>query len=89
MSQYFSKTYEFSGRNIKVDLDLFNYAKKAYLKGETGIDTSMLLSKTNLASLRTKIDNLDVDKLKTVSADLSKLCNVVDNNVAKKLCMIN
>ena len=49
----------------------------------------MLLSKTNLASMRTKIDNLDVDKLKTVPVDLSKLCNVIDNNVAKKLYMIN
>ena len=89
MSQNFLETHEFSGRNVKVELDLSNYAKKVYLKGETGIDTSMLLWKTNLASMRTKIDNLDVDKLKTVPADLSKLCNVIDNNVAKKLYMIN
>ena len=89
MSQNFLETHEFSGRNVKVALDLSNYAKKVYLKGETGIDTSMLLSKTNLASMRTKIDNLDADKFKTVPADLSKLCNVIDNNVAKKLYMIN
>ena len=89
MSQNFLETHEFSGRNVKVELDLSNYAKKVYLKGETGIDTSMLLSKTNLASMRTKIDNLDVDKLKTVPVDLRKLCNVIDNNVAKKLYMIN
>ena len=55
-----------------------NYATKANLKGATGIDTSMLASKTDLASLKTKVD-----------ANLSKLRNVVDNNVEKKLCIIN
>ena len=55
-----------------------NYATKANLKGATGIDTSMLALKTDLASLKTKVD-----------ADLSKLSNVVDNDVEKKLCIIN
>ena len=55
-----------------------NYATKANLKGATGIDTSMLALKTDLASLKTKVD-----------ADLSKLRNVVDNDVEKKLCIIN
>ena len=44
----------------------------------------MLASKADLASLKTKVDNLDVDKLKTVPADLSKLRNVVDNDDDKK-----
>ena len=48
----------------------------------------MLASKTDLGSLKTKVDNLDVGKLKTVSADLRKLSIVVDNDV-KKLCMLN
>ena len=39
--------------------------------------------------MKTKVDNLDVDKLSTVPVDLSKLTNVVDNDVVKKLSMIN
>ena len=49
----------------------------------------MLPSKTYLASLKATVDELDVDKLKTALADLSKLNNVVDNDFAKKLCMIH
>ena len=37
-----------------------------------------------MASLKTKEENLDVDKVKTVPSDLSKLTNVVDNDVIKK-----
>ena len=59
------------------------------MKGATGIDTSTLVSKTNLANLKTKIDNLDGDEPKSVHADLSKLSNVVDDAILKKLCMIN
>ena len=40
--------------------------------------------KNRLARLKTKVDNLDVDKLKTVSADLSNLSNIVENCVVKK-----
>ena len=54
------------------------------LKRATSIDTSTLASKTDLAGLKTKVDNLDVGKLKTALADLSKLNNVVDNDVVKK-----
>ena len=43
-----------------------------------------MASKTDLASLKTKEENLDVDKVKTVPSDLSKLTNVVDNDVIKK-----
>ena len=49
---------------------------KGDLKGATGIDTS-------LASLKTKVDNLDINKIKTVPADLSQLSNVMDNVVKK------
>ena len=62
---------------------------KANLKGASGIDTSTLTSKTNLSGLKTKADNLDVDKLKNVPADLSKLSNIVDNKVVKKLYVIS
>ena len=40
--------------------------------------------KTNLASLKTEVDKLDIDKLVPVSLDLSKLSNVVKNDVVKK-----
>lgn len=56
---------------------------KGDLKGATDIDTSTLASKTDLACVKTKVDNLAVDKPKTVPANLSKLSNLVDN-VAKK-----
>ena len=38
---------------------------------------------TSLNNLKTKVDDLGVGKLKTVSADLKKLSNVVDNVVVK------
>ena len=44
----------------------------------------MLVIKTNLAALRTEVDKIDVDKLKTVPNDLAKLSNVVKNEVVKK-----
>ena len=83
MNQYFPDPYKHSGGDMKVELYLSSYARKASLKGETGIDTSMLASKTDLASLKTKVDNLDV-KLKTVPPDLINLINVVKNVVVKK-----
>ena len=42
MSQYFTEPYEHSGENVKVELDLSNYATKTELKGTTGVDTSKL-----------------------------------------------
>ena len=45
MIQYFPESYERSTGNVKTELDLSNYAKKADLKGTTGIDTSTLPSK--------------------------------------------
>ena len=44
----------------------------------------ILALKSNLASLKTAVDKIDIDKLKTVIADLSKLSNVVKNEVVKK-----
>ena len=68
MSQYFPKPYEpfggFGG-DINVKVDLSNYATKAYLKNATGVDTSKLAAKCDLASLKAEIDKIDVDKLKT------------------------
>ena len=63
---------EHYGGKVKVELDLSNYVTKVSLKRSTGIGTSMLASKTDLASLETKFNNSDINKFKTVSAALSK-----------------
>ena len=89
MSQYFPKLYEPFGGDINVKVDLSNYATKADIKNATGIDTSKLALKSNLVTLEAEVDKIDVNKLKTVPIDLSELSNVVNNDVVKKLCMIN
>ena len=61
-----------------------NYAKKTDLKNVTHVDTSSFALKTNLATLKTEVDKLDIDKLAPVPTDLSKLSNVVKNDVVKK-----
>ena len=84
MSIYYPP-YKSSRNNIKVELDLANYATKTDLKNITHTDVSSFASKTNLAALKTEVDKIDVDKLKTVPTDLAKLSNVVNNNVVKKI----
>ena len=76
--------YRSSSNNIKVKLDLVNYATKTDLKDITHAHVSSFASKTNLVSLKTELDKIDTDKLKTVPADLAKLSNVVKNDVVKK-----
>ena len=83
MSQYFPKSSNHK-ENIKVEVDLSNYAIKADIKNITLIDTSNVALKTNLANLKTEVDKLDIDKLVPIPADLSKLSNVVKNDVVKK-----
>ena len=84
MSQYFPQPYEPCGGNINVRIDLSNYATKDNIKNITHVDTSNFALKTNLANLKDEIDKLDVDKLKPVPADLSKLSDAVKNDVVKK-----
>ena len=79
MSTYYPP-YKSSSNNIKVELDLTNYATKTVLKNIT----HSFASKTNLAALKNEVDKIDVDKLKTVPDDLAKLSNVVKNEVVKK-----
>ena len=69
---------------IKVELDLSNYATKQNLKNETHVNVSSFASKTNLASLKTEVDKLDIDKLTPVPNDLAKLSNVVKIDVVKR-----
>ena len=83
MSKYFPP-YNNSSKNIKVELDLSNYTTKDDVKNITHVDASGFASKTNLAALKTKVDKIDTDKLKTVPDDLAKLSNVVKNDVVKK-----
>ena len=68
---------------MKVDLDLSNYATKADFKKATGVNTSDFAKKADLANLKLVVDELDIDKLKTVNIDLIKLHSVA-NNVPKK-----
>ena len=76
--------YKISSNNVKVELDLTNYATKTDLKNITHVDVSSFASKTNLAALKTKVDKIDTDKLKTTPADLAKLTNAIENDVDKK-----
>ena len=84
MSQYFPKLFRSFGGNINVKVDLSICATEADLKNVTHLDTSSFAVKANLASLKTEVDKLDIDKLMSVPADLSNLSNVVKNDVVKK-----
>ena len=69
MSQCLPKPYRTFGGNINVKVDLSSYATKLDLKNATGVDTSKLAAKSDLASLKAEIDKIDIDKLKTVPVD--------------------
>ena len=73
--------HERSVGNVKAELDLFHYMAKANLKGAAGLDISNLAAKSYVVSLKLEEDKIDIDKLKAVPADLTKLNNIVDNNV--------
>ena len=73
MTQYYPP-YRSSTNNIKVELDLANYATKTDLKNITHVDVSSFASKTNLAALKTEV----------TPADLAKLTNAIENDVVKK-----
>ena len=89
MIQYFPKPYRSFGGNINVKVDLFNYTTKADLKNATRVDTSKLAAKSDLVSLKAEVDKRDVEKLKAVPVDLSRLSNLVKKKVVKKMCMTN
>ena len=89
MSQYFSKPYEPLGRDINVKVELSNYETKTDIKNISHIDTSSFALKTNLTSLKTEVDKLDIDKLVPISVALSKLNDVVKMMLLKKMYIIN
>ena len=83
MTIYYSP-YKSYSNNVKVELDLTNYATKTDLKNITHVDVSSFASKTNLAVLKTEVDKIDTDKLKTAPTDSAKLTNAIENDVVKK-----
>ena len=74
MGQYFPKSYEPVGGDINVKVDLSNYATKSDIKNISQVHTSSFPLTTNLASLKTEVDKLNIDKLVPVPVDLSKEC---------------
>ena len=84
MSNYFRRRYKRFDGDISVKVDLSNYATKTDLKNVSHADVSSFALKSNLASLKTEVDKIDADKLKTVPVDLAKLSNMVKNDVVKK-----
>ena len=81
MSHYFPKPFKNFRGIIKVKVDLSNYATKADLENVTQVDTPSFALKTNLANLKAEVDKLDIDILAPVPVDLSKLSDVVKNDV--------
>ena len=60
------------------------YSTEAVIKNILHVDTSSFALKPNLSSLKTEVDELDIDKLLPVPGDLSKLIDVVKNDAVKK-----
>ena len=84
MNQYRAKSFRSFGGNIKVKVDLSNYATKTDLKNVTHVDSSSFVLKTNLASLNPEVDKLVIDKLVPVPVDQSKL-RYLKNDLVKKV----
>ena len=70
MDEYFPKP-PLDCKNIKIKVDLSNYATKTDIKHISHVDTSNFALKTNLANLKTEVDKLDTDKLVPIPNDLS------------------
>ena len=66
--------------NVKVELNLSNYAIKADLKNTTVVDESDFAKKTDLANLKSDVDKLDIDKSKKIPSGLSSLESKVDKS---------
>ena len=72
---------------LMLKADLSNYTAKTNIKNILHVDTSSFTSKPNLNSLKIEVDKLDTDKLMVVPIDVSKLTDVVKNDVVKKSCV--
>ena len=71
MSEYFPEPKLWGGK-VKVESDLSNYVTKADSQNATGIDTLSFAKKVNLASLKSDVHKLDIDKLKNLPTNLNK-----------------
>ena len=60
-----------------IELDLSRYATKSDLENATGVNKSKFAKKTDLASLKSDFDDVDIDQLQIALVEISKLCNVV------------
>ena len=67
-----------------MELDLSSYATKSDLKNISQVNVSSFASKTNLTTLKTEVDKLDISKLTPVPNGLAKLSNIVKNDLVKK-----
>ena len=75
MIKYFPRCYKRFHRDTNAKVDLSNYVTKTELKNISHVDVSSFALKSSLASLKTEVDKIDADKLKTVPVDLAKLCD--------------
>ena len=73
MSQYFPRPYELFGGDINVKVDLSNYATKTDIRNISHVDTSNFTLKSNLENLKSEVDKLDINKLKSLPNNLSNL----------------
>ena len=88
ISQYFPKPYEAFGEDSNVKVDLFSYVIKTDIKNILHVGVSSFALKSNLASLKTEVDKLDIDKLKNLPNNLSNLKNKVDKLDIDKLVSV-
>ena len=84
MREYFPEPKSFGGRE-KNQLDGPNYAKNVDLNNGTGVDTSKFAQKVDLASLKSDVDKLVIDKLKNALTNFSNLKSKVDKLDVDKL----
>ena len=84
----FPKQYKQFGKDINVKVDLSSYATKTDIKNISYIDTLRFALKSNLGSLKTEVDKLDLDKLKSLPTNLSNLKSKVDKLDIDKLAPV-
>ena len=89
MSKYFPKPYEPFDGDINVKVDLSNYATKTNIKNISQVDTSSFTLKSNLASLKTEVDQLNIDNLKSLPNKLINLKSKVDKLNIDELARIS
>ena len=88
MSEHFPEPKSLRSR-VKVELDLFNYATKGDLKTATGVDTSKFAKTFDLASLKSNVDKIDINKLKNLPTNLSNLKTKVDKLDVDKIVHVS